>query len=43
MREDSGERKVDMELRRSRRKWAEAVKWNKSWRNRVRKDEANIH
>lgn len=27
MREGSGGRKVDVELRRSRRTWAEAVKW----------------
>lgn len=43
MREGSGGRKVDTELRRSRRRWAEGVKWNKSRRNRVRKDEVNIH
>lgn len=42
MREGSGGRKVDTELRRSRRRWA-GVKWNKSRRNRVRKDEVNIH
>lgn len=43
MRESSGGRKLDMELRISRSRWAEAEKWNKSRRNKTRKNEANIH